>query len=80
MGGGAEITHDLLVTIGAFVCPDKLRPGNIGWGDDRAIALKRAAGEKSEGESVSEAGAPKQSQAVSVDPLNQCAVPHPGIS
>jgi hypothetical protein len=50
--GGAEIAHDFFVAIGAFIGPDKFRAGNTGRGDDRAIAIERAAGEKRHCENI----------------------------
>ena len=52
MRGGAEITHDLLVAIGAFIGPDEFRAGNAGRSDDRPIAIERSAGKERDGEHI----------------------------
>lgn len=76
MRGGAKITHDFLVAIGAFVGPDKFRAGHAGRGHDRAIVVERSAGEERHGEHIRAADRPKQSQPMSIDPPNQPLGPH----
>jgi hypothetical protein len=75
MRGGDEIAHDFLMAIRAFVHPDKLRARNTRRSHDRAIAIERATGKQSYREKVCSTAAPKQSKAVSVDPLGHFGFP-----
>src|SRR5262249_40260804 len=52
MRGRAEITHDFLVAIGAFVGADKFRARYSRRSDDCAIAIERSAGEEGDGEHI----------------------------
>jgi hypothetical protein len=70
MRRGAEIAHDLLVAIRALVCADKSGARNTWRSCDRAATVECSTGEEGDGENVSAAGGPKQSQAVGVHPLS----------
>ena len=80
MRRGDEIAHNLLVAIRAFIHPDELRARNTGRSHDPAIVIERAAGKQSNREKVCSRAAPKQSQAVSVDPSRPSGFPpHLGV-
>jgi hypothetical protein len=66
----AEIAHDLFVAIRALVCADKSGARDMWRSCDRAVTVERFTGEEGDGENVSTAGGPKQSQAVSAQPLS----------
>ena len=77
MGRGAEVAHDLLVTIGAFFGADESRPRHARRSYDRAATVERSARKESYGENISSASGPKKSQAARPYPVTQPAVPHP---
>ena len=66
VSGCSEVAHDLFVTRGAFFRANKLRAGDAGGSEDRAVC--RAAGKQNYGQRDCSPGAPQQALAPTADP------------